>query len=300
LNTKSAYTIDGEQRLSGTEILVGVPALDLTSSLDGGQAFRWKRELEGYRGVVGNRAVHLTLIGGTLTVKVMGGSVDSTFYSQISDYLDLEFDLTAFRGRHQSDLRVTGAMDRYRGLRVLRQEPWECLVSFICSAISNVPRIKLNVGSLARSYGRRVGPGVDDFAFPGPDDLLQAGEGDLRQLGLGFRAPYVINAARVVVRGDLDLVALREASFEEARSALISLYGVGEKIADCVLAFSLDQRRAVPIDRWVRRAMVEWYGVNSRSNNSCVGEWARKRFGLDGAYVQQYLFHDRRLSRNAK
>ncbi len=281
-----------------TSLLVEAPALDLASSLDGGQAFRWKRESEGYRGVIGNRAVHLTLIGDTLTVKVMGDPVDGAFCSQIADYLDLGFDLVAFRGRHQSDLRVVGAMDRYWGLRVLRQEPWECLVSFICSATSNVSRIKLNVGSLARSYGRRVGPGIDDFAFPSPDDLLQAGEGDLRHLGLGFRAPYVINAARVVARGDLDLAALRQASLREARSVLMSLHGVGEKIADCVLAFSLGQRRAVPIDRWVRRAMVEWYGVNPELNNSRVGEWARRRFGLDGAYVQQYLFHDRRLSRN--
>ena len=130
--------------------------------------------------------------------------------------------------------------------------------------------------------------------------VANAGEQFLRELGLGFRAKYVIPAAEVVASGELDLAALRQASYEDARAALVGLIGVGEKIADCVLAFSLDKAEAFPVDRHIRRALERWYGLPEGMNNSKASEFARARFGQFGAVAQQYMFHRERLAQRAK
>ena len=272
------------------------PLLDLAATVDGGQSFRWWPEDGGYRGVLDDRLLRLSKSGAALAIEPLDGLPAGDLTDGVARYLDLGFDLDALRARHLTDSHLLQAMKRHRGLRVLRQDPWETLVAFICSSTSSIPRIKRDVASLARTYGHRVGSGTDDFSFPGPSTLANAPEADLRELGLGFRAPFVIGAAQAVDTGRLALPELRAAPYYEARAALTDLRGVGEKIADCVLAFSLDKGEAVPVDRWVRRALVEWYGMPPNMNNSNAALWARRRFGADGAYVGQYLFHGRRLA----
>jgi N-glycosylase/DNA lyase len=129
--------------------------------------------------------------------------------------------------------------------------------------------------------------------------LAAAGEQKLRDLGLGFRAKYIIPAAEAVALGHLDLDALKTASYEDARRALVELPGVGEKVADCVLAFSLDKPEAFPIDRHIRRALENWYGLPPALDNSRASDWARQRFGNFGAIAQQFMFHRERLAHRA-
>ena len=183
-------------------------------------------------------------------------------------------------------------------MRVLRQEPWECLVSFICSANNNIPRITRNVGDIASAFGSPILDGTScPNAFPTADRLAEAGEPALRELGLGFRARYVAAAAERVARSQIDLFGLREASYQEALDALMELPGVGDKIANCVLLFSLDKLEAFPVDVWIDRALREWYFTDSKAQvtRGYMRAWAQERFGRYAGYANQYLFHQRRL-----
>ncbi|MBI4306716.1 MAG: hypothetical protein HY678_10400 [Chloroflexi bacterium] len=272
-------------------------SIDLEATLDGGQAFRWWREGEGFRGVVGRQAYRLSAAEAGIRIETADGSpLRDAELAGLHRYLALDYDLESLRTRYGGDPCIGSALRGWPGLRVLRQDRWECLVAFICSSISSIPRIKLNVGSIAAAYGDRIGPGPRDFAFPPPDRLAAAGETALRGLGLGFRARCVAHAAESIVNGNLDLEAVYEMPYEAALGALTNLDGVGEKVADCVLAFAFDKPQAFPIDRWVKRALEEWYGAPANLSNGKTAAWARAKFGADGAYVQQYLFHRQRIT----
>ena len=162
----------------------------------------------------------------------------------------------------------------------------------------NLRRIATNVESISRSFGRPIAlEGYNRHSFPPPQRLAEAGEKRLRQLGLGFRARYVASVASVVAEGGLDLLALRKARYEQAYKSLTVLPGVGDKVANCVLLFSLDKLEAFPVDVWVRRALQEWYldGTDRGLSNRQMREWAQGHFGSNAGYANQYLFHTRRL-----
>ena len=275
----------------------------LAATLDGGQAFRWWQvepdDETAFRGVISDRLLQLSEYNGSVKVTALDGGPIQDALEGTADYLSATADLEEFKQAFSDDPCIGPAVRGYAGLRLLRQDPWECLVSFICSSTSNVPRIKLNVGAVAAAIGRRVGPSDADFEFPAPSAVAELGEQRLRDLGLGFRAKYVSIAAELVARGDLDLLALRGQTYGDAKERLMGIHGVGEKIADCVLAFSLDKPEAFPVDRWTRRALEKWYGLSPRLNNSVAGEWARDHFGRYGAIAQQYMFHRERLAGRA-
>ena len=269
--------------------------LDLASTLESGQAHRWLKESQWYHGVIFNNLVLLKQT--SLGIEFHSSPDDEErFEPLLRDYLRLQDDLGEIYRCINIDQRISSAIDRYRGMRLLRQEPWECLIAFICSANSNIPRISATMETLARSFGAPLElEGMVRYTFPTAEALSQAGEGCLRALGLGFRAKYVAGAADTVARGNLDLLALREAPYEEAKETLLALPGVGEKVADCVLAFSLDKLEAFPIDRWVRRALEEWYLNGQHLSYAKLRDWAVEHFGPYAGYAQQYLFHGRRL-----
>ena len=272
------------------------PCIDLDATLDGGQAFGWWAERGGYRGVVGGRLLRLSRGEGGVEVEALDGEDASVALPLLRDYLGLDDDLDALRARYADDRVLMCAMREWPGLRLLRQDPWECLISFICSANSSVRKIKADVAAIARTYGERVGCGERDYAFPSPRRLMEADESALRELRLGFRAKYVPAAAEAVAGGSLVLEELRSRPYLHARALLMTLRGVGPKIADCVLAFSLGKGEAFPVDIWVRRAVEDrdWYGLSL--SDRAIGDWARERFGQDAARVNQYLFHARRAA----
>ncbi len=282
-----------------TVVLPGSSGIDLESTVDGGQAFRWYPEGDEnglYRGVVDDRVYLLSSGDSGITVEALNGPLDGADIERLQSYLGLHGAFEGFRARYADDPVIGDALRRWPGLRLLRQDPWECLVLFISSATSSVPRIKRNAGAIASAFGRPAGPGPHDFEFPAPEAIAGAGEARLRDLRLGFHAKYIVDAAERVTSGDLDLDALRTAPYFDARVALMTLRGVAEKIADCVLAFSLDKGEAFPVDRWVKRALVRRYGLPERMSDNAAGEWARDRFGEDAAYVSQYLFHSERMA----
>lgn len=274
--------------------------LNLPDTLECGQAFRWQRRSEWYFGVVYNNLVKLRQTPGGIEFSCAPDS-EATLGPRLRDYLRLDDDLEAIYRAICVDERVRDAVALYRGMRLLRQDPWECLISFICSANSNVRRISTNVEAMSTAFGQPVTlDGETRSTFPTPEALADAGEMKLRALGLGFRAKYVAATARAIAGGRLDLFALREAPYEEALAALLALPGVGDKVANCVLLFSLDKLEAFPVDIWIERALREWYLDCQKLPRARMRPWAQAHFGPYAGYANQYLFHRRRLQGRAK
>ena len=270
--------------------------LGLQSTLFSGQAFRWRAEDGWFRGVVCGRAVRLR--SAPEGVEVEGAlDGDEAFGLRLRDYLSLDVDIEDIYRAMSFDDRLRDAIDRYRGMRVLRQDPWECLVSFICSSASNIPRITGNIESICESFGAPIyGSSNGLHAFPTPEALAVDGAaGRMRDLGLGYRAEYIEATARSVAAGEVDLMSLRDAPYETAIEALMSLDGVGDKVANCVMLFSLDKPEAFPVDTWIDKAMREWYLEGSNIPRTKMRLWAMERFGGYAGYANHYLFHDRRI-----
>lgn len=259
--------------------------VDLAHSLHGGQAFLWRRDEEAYVGLVEGAPVRLRQDGPH--ARLVEGA-----RAAVERYLRIEHTDDARRGRLARDPVLAGAMRATPGLRLLRQDPWETTVAFLTSANNNVLRIEGILRGLVATYGEPVGAhGLR--AFPAPERLARATEARLRALGLGYRAPFLRDTARAVARGDVDLAALRGASREEAREALVALPGIGPKVADCIALFALDVDDAFPVDRWVLRAMERAFDRAFTLKDAA--EFARGRWGADAGLAQQYLFHAVRL-----
>ena len=269
--------------------------LDLHSTLLSGQAFRWRADSGWFRGVVSGQAVRLR--GTPEGVEVVDGpESDGAFARQLRDYLNLDTDIEGIYRAMSFDKRLRDAIDRYRGMRVLRQDPWECLVSFICSSASNIPRITRNIESICESFGTPVDMGERrTYAFPAPEALAVEGTAKrLRELGLGYRAEYVASTARSVTKGEVDLMSLRQAPYDTALESLMSLDGVGDKVANCVMLFSLDKPEAFPVDTWIDKAVHEWYLDGAKLSRKKMRLWAMEHFRGYAGYANHYLFHDRR------
>ena len=275
--------------------------LGLTSTMESGQAFRWSRQDRWYYGVIFDNVVKICRHPNGIEF-FCAPDDESTLEPLLRDYLRFGDDLEAIYQSISFDEHVNAAILRFRGMRLVRQDPWECLVSFVCSSNSNIRRISRNVEDMSEHFGRQVRLG--DHArstFPTPAELAEAGEQRLRRLGLGFRAKYVARVATTIANGDVDLFALREAPYQDALDALTALPGVGDKVANCVLLFSLDKLEAFPVDVWVHRVLQEWYlkdmtvDCGKKLSKKDMRPWAQERFGPYAGYANQYLFHDRRL-----
>ena len=281
------------------ELAVDQP-FDLGASLESGQAHRWAYPKDGddgwYTGMVRGNLVRIRQTGERVEFHCAPAD-EAAFAPRLAEYFRFDDDILSIYDEINRDERVAAMVRRYPGLRVLRTEPWECLVAFICSATSNIPRIHQNMESISEAFGSPVSlNGCTRHTFPTPADLAEAGEMELRRLGLGFRAPYVHLASVAVLEGRLDLAALIETPYPEAKAALMERRGIGSKIADCIAVFSLEKLQAFPIDVWVRRALGEWYFPNQKTPpDRVLLEWAHDYFGRYGGYAQQYLFHGRRL-----
>ncbi|WP_136603363.1 DNA-3-methyladenine glycosylase family protein [Salinigranum halophilum] len=185
------------------------------------------------------------------------------------------------------------AYERYRGMRLVRDPAFACLVSFICSAQMRVSRIHEMQRRLAREYGDEVVVGDETYhAFPTPTQLAAATESDLRELKLGYRAPYVQRTATMVADGEAHPNEALGLDYEAARDSLTRFVGVGDKVADCVLLFSLGFLEAVPLDTWIQTAIADHYPDCERGNYRETSRAVRERFGGDYAgYAQTYVFY---------
>ena len=298
---------------------------DLRGTLCGGQAFRWREEDDGwFCGVIFGNVVRMRRVDEGIEF-VSTPDDEASLAPLVRDYLRVDDDMDEVYAMLSEDEHLSDAVKQHQGLRVLRQEPWECLVGFICSANNNIPRITANVEDMALHYGRSL-PGHDlptsadgdgdglqacrRNGFPTARQLVDAGEQALRDLKLGFRAVNVIAAAEGIVEGEgPDLFSLREADYEDALAELVKLRGIADKVANCVMLFSLDKPQAFPVDVWIVKAMRDWYpdapvppALNSNGNKTTpterhkreMREWALERYGEHAGYANQYMFHHKR------
>ncbi|MBI4235980.1 MAG: DNA-3-methyladenine glycosylase 2 [Chloroflexi bacterium] len=272
--------------------------LDLATTLDGGQAFRWRRESGWWVGVLGQNAIRLRVLQSDQAVQLKVESAPvppKALTPLLRQYLALDQNIEAIHSAlAATEPALAPALRESLGLRLLRQDPWETLASFILSQNSNIPRITRNIEDLAQLAGEPFEAwGRTLHAFPAPESVANLDESTLGGLRLGYRAPSLNAAARSVADGSLDLEALRLLPYEEAQAALMDLPGVGPKVADCVLAFSLDHGEAFPVDRWVAGAVKRLY-PDARWTVKQVAAWGRARFGPAAAYAQQVLFYQER------
>jgi len=269
--------------------------LDLALSLSCGQAFRWEQREGWWEGVVGASLWKVRQEGNRLTYS-------GTTAPAVRRYLALDEDLPVILASIDRDPVVHRSIEACRGLRILRQDPWETLISFICATNTNIPRIRKMIASLARCFGSRVTGGDDSlYSFPGPEDL-SGSCGDLGTCRLGYRDRYVAGTATIVAEYPGLLDRITEIPFDQARAALLSFPGVGPKAADCILLFGFHRLEAFPVDVWIRRIMHEYYvppphGTkgSSEKEDRRIREFGRAHFGVYAGYAQEYLFCAREL-----
>lgn len=270
---------------------------DLVATLESGQVFRWRRvDSKWYAGTIGRYPLLLSQEPGKLLYRC-DFAMSNDIEEALSAFFRLDDNLLDVYKSVNRDPKLSDVINRNLGLRLIRQEPWECLISFVCSSVSNIPRISRNMEAIAK---KTVIPKLIDghsiYPFPTTAQLANCREEELRELGLGFRAKYVAKISWLIANGRFDLLGLKSASYSDAKATLMSLPGVGAKVADCILVFSLDKLQGFPIDRWVRRSIKEKYFKNTRITDTDIVSWAQDRWGGYAGYIQQYLFQDQRLT----
>ncbi|MBO4339777.1 MAG: DNA-3-methyladenine glycosylase 2 family protein [Clostridia bacterium] len=265
--------------LDREKITIKCPAcFDLALCLDCGQAFRWEKEENGWRGVISGREYLLNQVGNTLEVSV---STDDGSIHILKDYFDFNRDYDAVLESLNADRYFSQAAKEYYGIRILRQQGWEALCSFIISQNNNIPRIKGIISRLCESFGEKINDGA--YSFPSAERLAGLEVSDLAPLRSGFRAKYIIDAAKKVSSGEVDLKKIQTMPIDEARQALMSIKGVGPKVAECTLLYGFNRLDAFPVDVWVKRILRELYP-----------DGLPVCFSPYEGIAQQYLFHWRR------
>ena len=266
---------------------------------DCGQCFRWNQEEDGsYTGTALGRTVNIRLLpqenGKGSQLLELDGADEADFEAVWRPYLDLDRDYAGIKQTlAKEDPIMREAISAGSGIRLLRQDPWEALISFLISQNNNIPRIKKCIETLAARFGEELPEfrGRRRFAFPTIENLAALAPEDLAEIRLGYRARYIIETARAVSRdGGQMLFSLPGRPAEEAYEYLTGLCGVGPKVANCILLFSMEKYDRFPIDVWVRRVMGELYRLEEKDIGG-IEAFAAEHFGEYGGFAQQYLFY---------
>lgn len=298
---------------------------NLDHIFDCGQCFRWKKENDGsYTGVAFSRPVNISFEPyeeGGFEGKLIIDNIDEEEYERHwRHYLDLDRDYGHIKQvLSAEDEMMTKAIEAGQGIRILQQDLWECILSFIISQNNKISRIKNCIEALCKKYGDPLGVyrGREYFDFPKPEVFAKLEAGNLADIRLGYRDGYIVKASRKIVQ-DREMVKLYEeqekngqiddsmtekpvcidmlcdVSDQDALMYLTGLYGIGLKVANCILLFGLARHQCFPIDIWVRRVMNRCYGIDEK-DMTAMGKYANEHFGQYGGIAQQYLFYYVRL-----
>jgi N-glycosylase/DNA lyase len=282
------------------ETTFAAPDYDLAATLGCGQAFRWEMRNNRWRGVVGSCSLELWQQGGTIFVR---SAAPQTNWAWLANYLQVDANLAAILDTFPKDTPMQQAVAACRGLRLLRQEPWECLASFILSSTKQIVQIRQIIARLCERYGNPVAGTAGKaaaFAFPTPAQIAGLTDAQLRDCKMGFRASYLLRAAQIIQANEVNLDGLSRLDLPEARARLLGFPGVGPKIADCVLLFAYGFPTAFPVDVWVMKALRQSYFRNRRVPLAKLRDFSATHFGPNAGYAQQYLFHSLRRSEGKK
>jgi len=266
--------------------------LDLEHTFDCGQCFRWNREADGsYTGVAFGRVINIVLKEDKLTID---HTTDEEFDQIWIPYFDLTRDYGKIMGElAAADETMKEAIVYGRGLRILQQDKWETLISFIISQNNNILRIKKCIETLCENFGAYAGEyhGKKYYAMPSFDVLANLTLEDLASCKLGYRANYILETAKLVAAdGGRTLESTGAMTTEDALAYLLSLSGVGPKVANCILLFSMGKDESFPIDVWIKRVMNRFYQIEEKDMKK-MQDFAVETFGVYGGIAQQYLFY---------
>ncbi|MBE0067812.1 DNA-3-methyladenine glycosylase 2 family protein [Thermoanaerobacterium thermosaccharolyticum] len=276
--------------MSGSKVIVhGIKDFNLKETLECGQCFRWNEEDDGsYTGVAFDRVINVKLNDDTLTI-------DNTTLADFNDiwydYFDLGRDYGKIKETLSQDEILRAAIKYGEGIRILRQDTWETLISFIISQNNRIPQIKKVIENLSRTFGHPiVYKNKTYYTFPKVQDIIMADEESLSNSKCGFRSKYIIDAALKVFNDEVNLFELQLYDTHEVRNMLMSIRGVGPKVADCVILYSIGRYEAFPTDVWIKR-VVEFLYLKRKTNNADVQSFAKEKFGDLSGFAQQYLFN---------
>jgi N-glycosylase/DNA lyase len=269
-----------------------------------GQVFRWDKKGDWWYGVAGDTAFKIRQVNAELEF----ANADEKF---VENYFGLDDDLQKIRDDVGRDSHVRKAFQQFWGLRLIRQDPWECLISYICATYKSIPSIRHMLLNLSHKFGEKmVFDDCEFFTFPTIKKLAGATEKSLAKCGLGYRAKYVHATSKRVFENNFELETLRQLPYEQAKKHLCSFAGVGPKVADCVLLFSLGKTEAFPVDRWVKRVILNHYVQQlpsdpaqklskrdglTNSEYAQLNAFGRRYFGEYAGYAQEYLYHYERM-----
>ncbi|MEW6374202.1 MAG: DNA glycosylase [Thermodesulfobacteriota bacterium] len=258
-----------------------VRPFSLKDSLECGQFFRFTKVMETYIVQTSARIFSIWQKGDFLFYE----GVEESF---LIDFFRLDEDLDSMLKEVERDPIIHQAIEKYRGLRLIRQDPWECLISFLCSSAKAISHIRSMIEVLCKSSGRKIGWGnYIGYGFPEPDCIGSPLQ--MEEVRAGFRTDYLIKASRCIDRNQL--LALKGLPYLEARRSLMALSGVGKKVADCTLLYSLDFIEAFPIDTWIKRGLQKVYFGGRRVGEKVMEGFVSNHFGPFAGYAQLYLYH---------
>ena len=278
-------------------ILENEKTFELKHIFDCGQCFRWKENEDGsYTGIFRENVINVKKENDKIIFQGICQN-DKNIKEVCTQYFDLNRDYESIKNKlSKIDEYMEESIKFGYGIRILNQDLWETIISFIISANNNIPRIKGIIERISCKYGKKIIYNEKEYyTFPTPEELSKASVEDLRNLGLGFRDVRVYETTQIIVNKEVDLEQLKEEKdFQKIRETLLTLPGVGPKLADCILLFSeLKRWEAFPIDVWVRRVMNELYIKNENEekvNKKLIEDIAHKKFGNLAGIAQQYLF----------
>jgi N-glycosylase/DNA lyase len=276
------------------------------SSINSGQVFLWEKHNNSWYGIHGDRVIKFTQSEGCFEFCSFpeDKSCDQKKIFRLDDDIQKIF-------KEISHDPLVGRLARaYPGLRLIRQDPHQCMFSFVCATNTNIPMIRRMLYNMARKFGRRTKvDGMEFFTFPTAADINRAAVDELRDCGLGYRTKAIKAVADAIISGRLDFDSLKKTNYYESKKELLQIYGIGNKIADCALLFSLEKLDAFPIDVWIARALARhysWLYTIKFSDKIAphqyeqLSEVVRRYFGKYAGYAQQYLYYYMRQAAGKK
>lgn len=254
-----------------------------------GQAFRWyKEDDDSYTTVAFNRVLNVKKEGEDI---ILSPTNIEDFKSIWYDYFDLDRDYSEIKKELSKDPILKEATKFGDGIRILNQDPFEMIISFIISANNQIPRIKRSIECISENYGYKIETADNYYSFPTPDKLALASEEDLREIcKVGFRDKRIVETAKIVANGEIDIESIFSKSRNEGKEILMTLPGVGPKVSDCILLFAFNKDDAFPVDIWVKRVM-EYFYLKEDTNVKKIGYHGERLFGKLAGFAQQYLFY---------
>lgn len=265
---------------------IPVNDFNLKHTLESGQFFRFKEVANAFL-ITAQEKIFSTKQQGNELFWI--GNASKSF---VKSFFNLEQDFSAVKQVLAKEKHIFPTIQQYKGLRILNQDPWECLIAFLCSSFSNIKKIQGNLELLSKTFGAPIRwHDLSSYSFPRTGKINDLEK--IRACGVGYRAEYIYETNKQVSNKFLN--SLKSMTYLDAKNSLTELPGVGEKVADCVLLFSLGFGEAFPVDVWIERAMRELYFDNQKVPIKTIREFAQQRFGSNAGYAQQYLYHWRRL-----